>query len=268
MHRFTEHTFDITALCFYRCNIPDHELEWIISRIRALRSFRYYTNYDPDDEDDFSPPPSEEQLRRSLNSHRLTLEEIVVSVLYNEGNVLVNMRSISGRLICSEYAETAVRSPISFNKIPIFKRLRINLEYLLPGFPLGSQYSGRDYKIIESLPQTLEALSLEYLEKSVYRNTTDAQATEQDLKRLFRYIEELEIDARSQPPVLMSVSLGDRKFDLHKSMNFFAGLKNVNANFEAKGVALSAYHPRELRGFGENQGARMHHTSSALDIKR
>ena len=124
------------------------------------------------------------------------------------------------RLIGSEYAAFDVRSPISFNIFPVLKRLRISLEHLLPGFPLGSQYSGRDYKIIESLSQTLEALSLEYLEKSVYRNTTDAQTTEQDLKRLFRYIEELDIDARSQAPVIMSVSLGNRKFDLHKTMSF------------------------------------------------
>ena len=269
MDQIPENMFNITDICFYRCDIPDHELDWIISRTRMLRSFRYYTNWTPDedDEDYVSPPLSEEQLRRSLSIHRLTLEEVVISILYDEGSALFNARSILKRLIRSDYAEIEVRKPITFREFPILKRLRINLEYVVPGFPLGSRYSGRDHRIIESLPQTLEVLSLEYLEKSVYRNTTDAQATQQYLKRLFRYIEELEIDARSQAPVIMSVSLGDRKFDLHKTMNFFAGLTDVNKNFEARGVALSAHHPRELRGFGENKGARMHGASSFVGRK-
>lgn len=131
------------------------------------------------------------------------------------------------------------------------KRLRINIEYLLPGFPAASTYTGQKYKIHESLPRTIEHLELEYFIESVFSNIDDDQAMEDDLKNLFGHIDELIVNVSKHLPMLKSIALNDMGFSTEEDSYFMGHVWRAVKDLKKLGVQLGLYDPTDIRGFSE-----------------
>ena len=127
------------------------------------------------------------------------------------------------------------------------KRLRINLEYLLPGFLTGIEQLARCYEIHSVLPQSLEGLNLEFWQLSI-RQEFVIFPDQQMRKVIHDFIEDIENIARhlsAHLPALTTIGLGYLDLPMPASG---PGSEIADKAFNAGGIEIYCYDAEARRG--------------------
>ena len=104
------------------------------------------------------------------------------------------------------------------------------------------------HEIHESLPPSLEELSLEYWEDFIYSQKTDDQIVQNDIERFWSHIEGLAVSTDRHLPVLKKLSIGE----LQEELVEFWEVKSFDKVYELlarAGIQLCCYFTGEVRGF-------------------